>query len=349
MKQNRLIVPAMLVALLVTLSTSLRADTLPSLSERDLPRTVEASYADFDPDREPLDVHVVKQYAHEGVVVRMLTYTIGTFKGAKATMGAFYAFPKEARGKLPAVLQMHGGGQTARVETVIALAQSGYAGMAINWGGKRMDGQETDDPGTDWGVVDATQSGHNSHYGSCLPDANTLDAFESPRNSNWFLIVLAAKRAVSFLQQQPEVDPTRVGATGHSMGGKLTVMLAGSDSRIRAAAPSCGGVGEAPDKLRARPGNAARPRNPSRIYAETIDDTNYLKRIRCPIIYLGPQNDFNGLVDELFMNWEAVPSKTVAYAISKHLNHRHERAAAFVDVLWLEQPTGLAQGQDWIE
>jgi hypothetical protein len=37
------------------------------------------------------------------------------------------------------------------------------------------------------------------------------------------------------------------------------------------------------------------------------------------------------------MNWENIPSKQVAYAISKHLNHRHERAASFVDVLWFEQ------------
>ncbi|HEX8916256.1 MAG TPA: hypothetical protein VF796_28155, partial [Humisphaera sp.] len=125
--------------------------------------------------------------------------------------------------------------------------------------------------------------------------------------------------------------------TGHSMGGKLTVMLAGCDGRIKAAAPSCGGTGDAPDALRARPGNAARPPNPSRPYAECIDDVPYLKRVTCPIVYLGPQNDFNGLVDELFLNWPVVPSTEVAYAISKHLNHRHEAAAAFVDVLWFDR------------
>jgi hypothetical protein len=200
-----------------------------------------------------------------------------------------------------------------------------------------MDDQKPGDPGTDWGAVDATQKTHNDHYASCAPDAKTVDAFESPRNNNWFLILLGAMRGVSLLQQQPEVDPARIGATGHSMGGKLTVMLAGVDPRIKAAAPSCGGCGEAPDTLRARPGNAARPQRSGALYAETIDDTPYIRRITCPIVYVGPQNDFNGLVDELFMNWEAMPSKHVAYAISKHLNHRHELAASFVDALWFEQ------------
>lgn len=307
------------------------------VARANVPHRIEELYAGFDPDKEPLDVNVVKESEQDGVVVRMLTYTVGTFKGVTSTMGAYYAFPKEPPGKLPAILQMHGGGQTALPETVIAWARNGYAVMAINWGGKPMKDQGPNDPGTDWGAVDATQTGHNSHYGSCLPDAKTLDPFESPRNSNWYLIVLAAKRAVSFLQHQPEVDPARIGATGHSMGGKLTVMLAGSDARLKAAAAACGGVGEAPDRLRARPGNAARPKHESRIYAETIDDLNYIKKITCPIVYLGPQNDFNGLIDELFMNWESIPSRQVAFAISKHLNHRHEQAASFVDALWFEQ------------
>lgn len=312
------------------------ADSLPPLTRDRLPGTVPELYAGFDPDQEPLDMRLVKEYEREGVVIRMLTYTVGMFKGAKSVMGAFYAFPKSA-GRLPAVLQMHGGGQRAMPETVIAWARNGYAAIAINWGGRPMEGQRPGDPGTDWGAVDATQEGHNSHYSSCIPDAKTLDAFESPRNSNWYLIVLAAQRAVSLLRQQPEVDPTRIGATGHSMGGRLAVMLAGSDSRIKAAAPSCGGVGEAPERLRARPGNASRPKNTSRVYADTIDENAYLKHITCPIVYIGPQNDFNGLIDDLFMNWQAIPSKTVAYSVSKHLNHRHEQAASFVDVLWFEQ------------
>jgi dienelactone hydrolase len=319
------------------LSFMLNAETLPPLAEGKVPMSVEELYAPFDPAKEPLEVTVVKEHEEDGIVVRRLTYVVGTFKGRKSVMGAFHAYPKQREGKLPGIVQMHGGGQVAQAGTVIGWAMNGYSAIAINWGGEAMAGQLAGEPGTDWGALDATQKGHNSHYASCQPDGMTLDPFESPRNNNWFLIALAAQRAVTFLQQQPEVDPARIGATGHSMGGTLTVMLAGSDPRIKAAAPSCGGVGEAPESLRARSGNAARPKNPSRIHAATIDETNYLRRITCPIVYLGPQNDFNGLLDELFLNWEAVPSEQVAFAISKHLNHRQDQGASFVDALWFEQ------------
>ena len=331
--------PLKLALCLLILSRSLlihAEDTLPPLKEGKMPQSITELYADFDPGREPLDVKVIKEWQQDGITVQMITYTVGTFKGVKSRMGAYYAFPNQWTAKIPAILQMHGGGQTAQKESVIASAKNGYAAISINWGGKKMEDQEPNDSGTDWGAVDATQN-HNDHYASCQPDDRTIDAFESPRNNNWYLIMLAAKRAVSFLQQQECVDAEKIGATGHSMGGKLTVMLAGCDQRIKAAVPSCGGVGEAPEKLYARSGNAARPRNTSQVYMSLIDDLNYIKAITCPILYMGPQNDFNGLVDELFMNWEQIGSKEVAFAISPHLNHRHESAAAFDGDLWFEQ------------
>ena len=311
------------------------ADTLTPWTSDQIPKTIAELYANFDPNKEPLNVKVIREWQENGITLQMLTYTVGTFKGVKSQMGAYYAFPTQHERKLPGLLYMHGGGQRAQKETVVAAAKNGFAGISINWGGNKMDDQGANDPGTDWGAVDATQQ-HNDHYGSCQPDAKTIDSFESPRNSNWYLIVLAAKRAISFLQQQEVVDGTRIGVFGHSMGGTLSVMVAGCDPRVKAAAPSCGGVGAAPEALYARPGNAARPRNNSQIYMSLIDELSYLKNITCPIIYLGPQNDFNGLVDELFMNWSQIGSKQVAFALSPHLNHRHDSTAAFDDYLWFE-------------
>ncbi len=47
--------------------------------------------------------------------------------------------------------------------------------------------------------------------------------------------------AVDVLQTRPEVDPQRIGAMGHSLGGHGTIFLAAYDQRIRAAACNCGG------------------------------------------------------------------------------------------------------------
>lgn len=46
-------------------------------------------------------------------------------------------------------------------------------------------------------------------------------------------------RALDYLQTRPEVDASRIGATGISGGGVMTWYLAAADERIRVAAPSC--------------------------------------------------------------------------------------------------------------
>ena len=67
---------------------------------------------------------------------------------------------------------------------------------------------------------------------------------------------MAARRAITFLEQQPEVDPARIGACGDSMGGKLTTDLAGIDRRLKAAVPSCGGSGDILESQTDLPGRA---------------------------------------------------------------------------------------------
>ena len=46
---------------------------------------------------------------------------------------------------------------------------------------------------------------------SLAPDPFTIDSVESARNSNWYVVHLAARRVLTFLEQQPEVDSGRLG------------------------------------------------------------------------------------------------------------------------------------------
>ena len=296
------------------------ANSLKLIVEKDIPKTVRALYDGFDPDKEALEVKVLRKLEQDGVIIKMLTFTVGKFKGVKSRISGFYAYPSKTKGKVPALIQLHGGGQRAEMRSVKYAAQNGYACLALNWGGRTLEGGEGIE-GTDWGAVDATQKGHNSHYASLMPDPLTIDQFESPRNSNWFLIVLAGMRGVSFLQNQDEVDEKRIGAFGHSMGGKLTVMLTGADKRIKAAAPSCGGCGAAPKPIEQWASSGVRPLKPP-LYHQTIDDAQYLKEINVPILYLGPTNDFNGILDLMYANWKKLKSNEVAYSVTPHMNHR---------------------------
>ncbi|HEY1066364.1 MAG TPA: acetylxylan esterase, partial [Pirellulales bacterium] len=308
------------------------------------PQTLDELWADFDElDRStPLEVEVLKEWTEGGIVRRLIRYQVGVFKGAPARVAAFYAFPQGAT-KLPAILDLHGGGQSASLGRVVAFAERGYAGLSLNWGGNKLNFDRADivydGPQTDWGRLDAThppQRNKVNHFVSDLrPDEYTLDEVKSPRNSNWYLVLTAARRAVSLLQQQPEVDPQRIGARGHSMGGKLTTNLAGIDKRIKAAVPSCGGSGDLLASESEAPGGSRTPR--SVLELACVSDNAYIPRITCPVLWLSPTNDFHGHIDNMAWNWRNIPDDQVRFSIAPHLNHRHTPEHALTEHLWFEQ------------
>ena len=310
------------------------------LAAAETPQSVTELWAGFDPRKDPLEIEVLKEWEQDGVVCRIVRYQVGVFKGAASRVAGFYAYPKGGT-KLPAILEMHGGGQSASLNSVVTYAKRGYAGISINWGGNKMSlGQETwGGPQTDWGKLDAThppQRNKANHFaGSLTPDEYTLDAVESPRNSNWFLVLMAARRAITFLEQQPEVDATRIGAHGHSMGGKLTTNLAGIDQRIKAAVPSCGGSGDLLESEDVVPGGSRTKRTAMELAC--ISDNAYIPLITCPVLWLSPTNDFHAHIDNMAWNWRNVPDAGLRFSISPHLNHRHTDEHAITEYLWFEE------------
>ena len=317
-------------------------DSLPTMTSDSIPVDIPTLWATFDPTNEALEMEVLHTYEKEDVTIQMISYVVGTFKGNKVRMGGYLAYPTERNQKLPGIVQIHGGGQRAMADYAAGIAQNGYVVFATNWGGKLMEHQEKGQPGegkvgTDWSPLDATQN-HNAWYANTAPDPYTYDDFDSPRNNNWFLINMANKRAITLLQQLDFVDPEKIGVHGHSMGGKLSVMLAATDDRVKVAIPSCGGTGSAPAALKARSGNSARPQALKPLYAKYIDDAQMLQYITCPIMYKGPQNDFNGMLSNLAFNWPSIPKETpVRFSITPHMNHRHTLESEFVDLLMFEQ------------
>jgi hypothetical protein len=329
----------------VSLALAARAeqDSLPPLKDGKVPQTLDELWGGYDPTKEPLEVEVLKEWEEDGVTCRLIRYQVGVFKGAPAKVAAFYAFPKGGA-KLPAVLQMHGGGQSAGLDGVVADAKNGYAGMSLNWGGNRLNFGRSkmtyEGPQTDWGKLDAThppQRNKANHFaGALTPDEFTLDAVESPRNSNWFLVLIAARRALTFLEQQPEVDPARIGATGHSMGGKLTTDLAGIDKRVKAAVPSCGGAGNILESQATELPGCVTSKS-SELEMACVADNAYIPRIACPILWLSPVNDFHGTINNMAWNWRNVPESLVRFSMAPHLNHVHTPAHSITRSLWFEQ------------
>jgi hypothetical protein len=318
-------------------------DSLQPLAGGKAPQNLDELWGGYDPVKEPLNVEVTKEWEADGIVCRVVRYRVGVFKGAKSIMAAFYAFPKGGS-KLPGLVQVHGGGQAAGLSAVIDDAKRGYACISVNWGGNplRLGDVKYDGPNTDWGALDAThppQRNSKNHFiwiaGPQGADAYTLDAVESPRNSNWFIVLIGIRRAITFLEQQPEADAKRIGVYGHSMGGKLTTDAAGIDKRIKAAVPSCGGSGEVLESQADVPGCVKK--TPPPLELRCIADNPYIERITCPILYAGPTNDFNGHLDNMFHTWRGMPADRVRYSITPHMNHRHAPEFEVARVLWFEQ------------
>ena len=305
-----------------------------------VPRDLTELWAGFDPREDPLESELLKEWEQDGAVCRIVRYQVGVFKGAPSKVAAFYAVPKDGT-KLPAILDIHGGGQSASLQRVVTFARSGYAAMSINWGGNAMAlaGGTWDGPRTDWGRLDAThppQRDPVNHFaGSLTPNDYTLDPVESPRNSNWFVVLMAARRAITFLETRPEVDPERIGVAGHSMGGKLATNLAGIDRRIKAAVPSCGGAGDLLESDVGVPGGSRS--NPSPLVLACVSDNAYLPRITCPVLWLSPTNDFHAHIDNMAWNWRDLPDDRTRFSISPHLNHRHTGEHAITELLWFEE------------
>jgi dienelactone hydrolase len=323
-----------LTLLFTTLSHALLSkNSLSPLQAGKFAQNVLELWAGYDPRTEPLNVKVIRDWneVYEGkqIKVQMLTFTVGTFKNQVSRISAYYAYPKGVKDKVPGLVQVHGGGQRANKHMVVVDAANGYASISLNWGGRELEDQKPGEPGTNWGAIDPTQK-HVSHYFRLTPDEKTVESVYSPRNNNWFILSLATRRGLTFLEQQPQVDQEKLGVYGHSMGGTITGQVAGLDPRIKASVPSCGGQGITQAENIARPGASSDRRVGDKLYSQTIDSSASLQNLKYPILGQTPQNDFNCIYDDLNHNWSAIPDPSlVHFSISPHLNHRHIPESTF--------------------
>jgi dienelactone hydrolase len=178
------------------------------------------------PARVPLETTIVSTESLDDHTRLLVRYRVD----AKTTNEAYVLVPKGAAGKLPGVVALHPTSKTnlrdpvglANRESVhhaLHLARRGYVVVAPRnflWSGE--------------------------------PDETWQQAAERvTRREGWQTgmarMLWDAMRAVDVLLERPDVDATRIGAIGHSLGGKEALYLAAFDERIVAAISCEGGVG----------------------------------------------------------------------------------------------------------
>ena len=318
MEKDKKVLTAVLI---VTAGMTVMAqESLPPLEQGLSPQTIDAVWAGYGPTVEDLQVEVYKAWEEDGVQLRAVRYCIGTFKGQESWMAAYYGFPVGGS-NLPGLVQVHGGGGKANKDECITYGKRGYATISLNWRADDRfikDEALTADAQTDWGAVDGSQS--RESRGIEPKNNKKYDPVPSGRNEGYFLRTLAARRALTFLQQQPEVDGDKLGIYGHSMGGVITLQTAAIDPRVKAAAPSCGPPIDRGDTLVARTGDAAA----------------YVKKLSCPILFMSPSNDFHGHVEDMEWIIDRMPAEIFNMARSEHYNHKHNVSCLAANYLWFD-------------
>lgn len=132
--------------------------------------------------------------------------------------------PAMVKGKLPAVLVVHGHWAGARRDPVVqarclGLVQLGFVVLAIDAFGA---GERYTQP--------ARGTYHGALYGSTLwPAGHTLLGLQVYDN----------RRAVDYLISREEVDEKRIGVTGASGGGNQSMYAGALDERLQAVVPVC--------------------------------------------------------------------------------------------------------------
>jgi len=312
-----------------------------------VPQSVAELWADFDPRKDPIETEVIREWKEDGMILRHVRYFIGSLKGKPARMVAVYGFPEGAKEKLPAVMHIHGGGQRGSVSEVKLLVARGYAALSVNWGGSgngkapfnTCEKSEPGDPNTDWGAVDPSQLNVQG-YSTMLPGPKQFfEDREHPKNNNWYLLTIGCRRGLTFLEQQPEVDASRLGVHGYSMGGNLTMYVAGTDDRVKAAVPAVGGQGWRwePHSFIGGAHQQDRIKGDIEVFKHTLSFESYSPRIHCPVLHRSATNDFHGWMDDVYRTNALIPKQPTRYSWVPHMNHRLTLEVAITMPLWFDQ------------
>jgi dienelactone hydrolase len=286
-------------------------------------QTIDQLWAGIDPTAEPLDVQVVEQWSAEGIDYRRLYFTGEYWEGEPTRIYAIEGAPTGAQ-NLPGILHIHGGGQTANRDWVRFWAQRNYVGLSFDfcgdWRAQMPDRQEF----TKWGRYEGNMA-QVSGGRWMRPNA---------RHNPWFHWALAARRAITLLQQHPACDKDRIGIHGTSVGGTLTWLVAGTDARVKAAVPiyGCGwNTYLTPDQ---KPEDAV----DTETYAwrALLQPESYAGRIACPLLFLNATQDFHGPLDRGCRTMEMLTSAIKRQAYTPRYNHHIEPREGRDLPLWMD-------------
>ncbi len=188
-------------------------------------------WQDYDPDKGDFKEEIVKEETRDGILTRE-SYISAYVLGEEVRIYCKYSV-KAGAFRAPGLLNVHGWmGAPAIGKDFV---QEGWAVLAHDYCGKTGARPHfTKYP-------EALRHGNMDRSVAGPVNSTTGEGKDitDPRQTSDYLWYAVQRRALSYLEQQKEVDRSRLGASGYSYGGSLMWNLA-TDPRVKAVVPHFG-------------------------------------------------------------------------------------------------------------
>ncbi len=274
--------------------------SLPATTPWDLTALSEAPALDWVDQAGPVWSLLYEGEPYQGKATRVFAYY--------ASPATINAVPPEAR-TFPAVVLVHGGGGTAFKAWAELWARRGYAAIAMDLAGCGPVRERLPDGGPG-------QS-----------DEEKFGAIDQPLQDQWtYHSVANVLLAHSLIRSFKEVDASRTAVTGISWGGYLTCIVAGLDSRFKAAVPvyGCGFLHENSVWLD-RFAKMTPAQNDK--WVRLWDPSMYMGSATMPVFFVNGTNDFAYPLDSYARTYGLVPGER-NLRITVNMPHGHEQGWA---------------------
>ncbi|MCX7417864.1 MAG: prolyl oligopeptidase family serine peptidase [Planctomycetia bacterium] len=288
-------------------------------------------WADYDPNLGDFKEEIVKQETKGGFYYRE-SYISAYVLGEEVRVYCLYKV-KEGAQKAPGLLNVHGWMGAASIPK--DYVDEGWAVMSYDYCGQTGTRQHSTK------YPEKLRHGEMSGgrvIGSSLPDRT---AITDPKQTSDYLWYAIESRVLSYLEQQKEVDKTRLGAVGYSYGGTLMWYL-GMDPRIKAIV-SYFGIGYT-EYYRSRgvmmyaiPSVTPEKTSGEKIFLAGVAPEAHVPYITAPTLFLNGSNDHHGVCERGLETFKVFP-KNVPWAFAMQVRGHHNTEKVGQDAkMWLEK------------
>lgn len=234
--------------------------------------TAREIWEDYNPYLLPLDCSTVYTEQEDNLVKRAVSFTVEATQRSKLLMGMQLFYDKRWADKRAVVLLIPDLESGDINEIVGALVEEGYVVGVPDYAANRT--ESTSYP---------AELGY-AKYPDCQSKLTVIET--DAKATPWYVWCKVMRRAINVLVTLPQVDEERIGVIGIGVGANIAWMLAGTDKRIKALVPICGGgYLWALDRPRFLHDNAPATDMES-AFSTGVGAETYARFVTCPTFYI---------------------------------------------------------------